>query len=493
MTNAPESQSALSEEDQLVVNQARDSLVDFEIATDPLYEPNWHHDRIGRELEHVEKYGDRDYKILIITVPPRHGKSRQCSIDFPAWFLGKKPEREVIIASYSADLAHGFGGKTRDKFDSHYFKAIFPNVRLKEDEKAKDRWGIEKFDEEQKRWLATGGGYMAAGVGGAITGRGGHVLLIDDPVKNAEEAESPVMREKVWDWFTSTAFTRLHPGGVAIIIMTRWHVADLAGRIMADPDFGNMTKIVKLPAIANKDGKTRKKGEALWPERYPIPALEKIKTVVGPYVWHSLYQCSPILTEDQEFKPEWYKYVNSDEVESLQTANYLTIDTAMSKKAQADFCGFCDNSIDQESFWNLKSWQAKLGPEELVNTLFALHIKRNYIKIGIEKTSYTDGLKPFIDMEQRKRNIFLPIVELKHNQTAKEIRIRGIIPRYAAGSIKHIEGDCDTLEEQQAQFPNGMHDDVLDALAYMPQLVDTPRKSVHIHRKGFNKKPYDDD
>lgn len=472
----------LSEEDQLVVNQARDNLVDFEIATDPRYTPNWHHDLIGGELEHIEKFGDRDYKILIVTVPPRHGKSRQCSIDFPAWFLGKKPEREVIIASYSADLAHGFGGKTRDKVDSPYFKAIFPNVRLKEDEKAKGRWGIEQYNKEKRQWGATDGGYTAAGVGGAITGRGADVFLVDDPVKNAEEAESPLMREKVWEWWTSTAFTRLHPQGVMIIIMTRWHLDDLAGRILADPEFGPMTKVIKLPAIANKDGKSRKAGQALWPERYPVEALEKIKTVVGPYVWASLYQCSPVLTEKQEFKPEWYKYIEEQELESMQTANYLTVDTAMSKKAQADSCGFCDNSVDREEFWNLRAWRAKLGPEELVDTLFALHEKRQYSAIGIEKTTYTDGLKPFLDAEQRKRRKFLPIVEMMHKGTAKEIRIRSVIPRYAAGSIRHIEGQCDALEEEQMNFPNGMHDDVIDALGYQDQIVSKKKATVSIHR-----------
>jgi hypothetical protein len=485
--------SELSEEDQLVVNQARDNLVDFEIATDTRYDPNWHHDRIGQELEHVEKYGDRDYKILIITVPPRHGKSRQCSIDFPAWFLGKKPEREVIIASYSADLAHGFGGKTRDKVDSLYYKTIFPSVRLKEDEKAKGRWSIEQYIADQKRWQPTGGGYIAAGVGGAITGRGADVFLVDDPVKNAEEAESMVMRDKVWEWWTSTAFTRLHPKGVMIIIMTRWHVDDLAGRIIADPEFGPMTKVIKLPAVANKDGKSRKQGEPLWPTRYSLEALQKIKTVVGPYVWSALYQCSPILTEKQEFKPEWYKYIEEQELESMMTANYLTLDTAMSKQAHSDYCGFCDNSMDKENFWNLRAWRAKLGPEELVDNLFALHVKRKYVKIGIEKTAYLDGLKPFIDAEQRRRQIFLPIVELKHNQTAKEIRIRGVIPRYAAGSIRHVIGYCEALEEEQAQFPNGMNDDVLDAEAYMPQLVDVPRKSVHIHGRKNRPSKTDDD
>lgn len=451
---------------------AREQLIDFEIATDPLYTPNWHHELVAEHLQHIEKYGDRDYKILILTVPPRHGKSRECSIDYPAWYLGRNPQKEFIISSYSADLAVGFGGKTRDKVDSEVYKILFPNVRLKEDEKAKGRWSTNK-----------GGGYMAAGVGGAVTGRGADVFLIDDPVKNAEEASSLVMRDKVWEWFKSTAFTRLHPRGVMIIIMTRWHLDDLAGRIIDDPEFGDLTKVVTIPAIATKDGKYRKQGQPLWPERYPLQSLEKIKTVVGPYVWASLYQCSPILSDKQEFKPEWYKYITEAEIDSKSTANYLTVDTAMSKKAQADFCGFVDNSVDRENFWNIRAWRAKIGPEELVDTLFALHERRKYSVIGIEKTTYTDGLKPFLDSEQRKRGKFLPIVELSHRGTAKEIRIRSVIPRYASGSIRHVKGRFEDLEEEQMQFPNGMHDDIIDALGYQDQIADGSQSfelSVHI-------------
>lgn len=467
-----------------MAQQARSRLIDFEIATDPLYSPNWHHERIASELEHIADNGDRDYKILIVTEPPRHGKSRECSIDFPAWYLGNNPHSEIIAASYSADLSQGFGGKTRDKVDSPQFKAIFPNVRLKEDEKAKGRWGIERFDETAGKWRATGGGYVAAGVGGAITGRGANVLLIDDPVKNREEAESKVYREKVWDWFTSTAFTRLSPGGVVIIIMTRWHLDDLAGRILADPELEAMTKVMKFPALATKDGPRRKKGEPLWPDKYGIDALDKIKTTIGPYDFAALYQCSPILTEKQEFKPEWYRYIGAEELANKSTRNYLTVDTAISKRAQADYCGFVDNSVDKEGFWNLSAWHSKLGAEEFVDALFALHEQRHYSAIGIEKTVYLDGLKPFLDAEQRKRDKFLPIVELEHKGTAKEIRIRSVIPRYATGSVRHVRGKCDDLEEEQTQFPNGMHDDVIDALGYQDQLAAIKQNGGTTKRKS---------
>ncbi len=444
----------------LINRRARQSLVDFEIATNDKYEPNWHHEIVARELEHVEAFGDRDYKILMVFVPPRHGKSQQCSIDFPAWYIGRNPDKEIITASYSAELAQDFGTKTRDKVESEQYKLIFSDLALKADERSKAKWRT-----------ADGGSYTSVGVGGPITGRGADILLIDDPIKNREEAESETYREKIWSWFTSTAFTRLEPGGVVVVILTRWHDDDLAGRILSHPELSKRIKIIKFPAIAEIEEPNRVIGFPLWPKRYPKEALMEIKAAIGPYDWSALYQQTPILSENQEFKNAWFKGISEYEVERMSTRKFLTIDTAMSKKAQADFTGFCDNSINSEKFWHLKAWRMKIGPEELVDTLFTLHRKRRYEKIGIEKTAYLDGLKPFLDAEQIKRQTFLPIVELIHHQTAKEIRIRSLIPRYSAGSIYHIDGMCKDLEDEAIRFPFGVHDDVLDAVAYQDQIT----------------------
>ena len=447
--------------ERLIVTQSRKNLIDFEIATNPDYIPNFHHEIIAKELENIESNGDRDYKILIVSVPPRHGKSQQISIDFPAWYLGRNPKKEIIMASYSADLAQEFGGKAREKVDSEEYKRIFPEVSLREDERARGKWKTLQ-----------GGSFTAAGVGGGLTGRGASILLIDDPCKNREEAESETYRNNTWAWFTSTAFTRLSPGGVVVLIMTRWHLDDLAGKIIAHPELSKRTRIVSLPAIAEYDQLPfRKTGDALWPTRYPLKALKEIKDTVGPYDWASLYQGNPVLTENQEFKPQWIKTIPEEQVDAMDCRRFLTIDTAMSKKSMADFTGFVDNRVNQENFWHLKAWQMKLGPEELIDAIFSLHTQNRYEAIGIETTAYTVGLKPYLDAEQRKRGKFLPIIELKHNQTAKEVRIRGLIPLYASGTVFHIQGQCGLLEEQMGNFPFGAHDDVLDAAAYQLQIA----------------------
>lgn len=344
---------------------------------------------------------------------------------------------------------------------SSVYESVFPDTKLKEDEKARGRWKTEK-----------GGGYVAVGVGGPITGRGANVLLLDDVFKNREEAESEVIRDKVWAWFTSTAYTRLEPGGVVIIPMTRWHMDDLTGRILAHPEFRSRTKLINFSAISDFEEEYRGQHVALWPEKYDLEELLSIKEGLGPYDWACLYQGSPILTDKQELMTQWLRPISESYVQMMSTRRYLTIDTAMSKKTSSDFTGFCDNRVNSQNFWHLKAWRLRVGPEELVNTLFTLQQANNYEKIGIEKTSYLWGLKPFLDEEMRKRNKFLPIVELDHRQTAKEVRIRGIIPRYASGSIFHIAGHCGDLEEEMRTFPLGSHDDVLDAVAYQLQIAE---------------------
>lgn len=428
------------------------------------YSASWLHREIARQLERVET---GEVKRLMLFVPPRHGKSELGSIMFPAWYLGKHPEKEIITSSYSADLAQDFGYKTRNLVDSEEYKELFDS-ELREDSKSKAKWLTKE-----------GGGYTAVGVGGAITGRGADILIIDDPIKNREEAESLTIREKIWSWYTSTAYTRLEKGGAVILIITRWHKDDLAGRLLkAQEEGGDKWEVIKFPAIATDNELFRKQGEPLWKDKYDIDSLEQIKKTIGIYDWSALYQQEPVASETQEFKQDYWKYRTIDEVLALQTRRTLTIDTAISQKASADNTGFCLNFTDRENNWNIKAWKKKISPLELIDDLFSLWEAFRLDEIGIEKTIYLDVVKPFLDQEMRVRNKFLKIKELQHNQVQKETRIRALLPRYESHSIFHITGQCSDLEEEQVSFPKGTHDDVLDAEAYQTQMIAPIRKPL---------------
>ncbi len=460
-----------------------DHLIEFSIGVSnrgKTYEANWHHRLIADELEKIEsgQFEKEGKKVLMIFMPPRHGKSQLATINFPAWYLGRNPTKEVITCSYSGDLAVKFGSDTRDIVNKPIFKKVF-GVSLKKTETAKDKWRTTKE-----------GSYVSVGIGGAITGRGANILLVDDPIKNKEEAESKVYRDKCWDWFLSTAYTRLEPNGVTIIILTRWHLDDLAGRILSHPEFKKITKMIKFPAIALEKEKIRKEGEALWEERYPLKELKVLKDLEGTMNWACLYQQEPILSEKQEFKHGWFKYRTIEYVDQLTTRNFLTIDTAISEKASGDYTGITRNFVDRENKWNIWAYHMRLNPRDLISLIFKLYEEDGYEKIGIEKTIYSDVLKYLLEEEQLKRNKFLPIVELHHNQIAKETRIRGLIPRYENKAIYHIEGQCKDLENELLSFPLGVHDDIIDSLAYQLQISEPPEAQKYEVRIEDTRREY---
>lgn len=462
-TLPPERLKALADKEIADRELGRRHLMDFVTYNYKTYAPSWHHRLIAEKLEAVER---GDIKRLMLFLPPRHGKSELGSVQFPAWYLGKNPEKEIINASYTADLAVGFGRRVRNLVAEPEYQNLF-DTRLSEDSKAANKWNT-----------SVGGSYVAVGVGGPITGRGADVFIIDDPFKNRKEADSPVVRNDVWNWYTSTAYTRLSPTGAVILIMTRWHDDDLAGRLLNDKE-GDKWEVVEFPAIATReeiiDGIHRRNiGEALWPSRFDVERLEKTKAVIGAYEWASLYQQNPIDETSQEFTKDWIKTRTIDEVERLNTRRFLTIDTAGPMTSTSDYMGLVDNRVDVEGHWNIEAYKYKMNTAQFVELLFTLQQKHHYEKIGIEKTIYLDALKPFIDMEQMKRKTMLPIVELKHGGRSKVLRIRGLLPRYQYGNIFHIQGRCDDLVPQLLRFPKGAEDDILDALAYQDQVAESP-------------------
>jgi hypothetical protein len=238
-------------------------------------------------------------RFLLVTMPPRHGKSELTSKYFPAWYLMRRPGRRILLASYEADFASQWGRKVRDLVEDlgprHF------GVEVRRDSSAADRWEL----------AGHGGGMQTAGIGGALTGKGADVILIDDPVKNAEEANSQAIRDRNWDWYRAAAYTRLEPDGAIVLVQTRWHESDLAGQVLAHAEeSGEPWDVLNLPALSEGPGDPlgRPAGAALWPERFDVAALEGIRRAIGSYFFGALYMGSPRPAEGGTFKRSWLRY-----------------------------------------------------------------------------------------------------------------------------------------------------------------------------------------
>ncbi|MGO1025547.1 terminase large subunit domain-containing protein [Streptomyces rubiginosohelvolus] len=250
-------------------------------------------DRVFRDIA-----AGRPRKVLI-TMPPRHGKSRRAARWAPLWYLSRHPDHRVMVASYSADLADDHGRWIRDAINTYGPQL---GLALHAGSKAANRFDLA--DPETGERLD--GGLVTAGVGGGLTGKGAHLALVDDPIKDDADAQSPTMRKRLWEWWTSVLLTRIEPGGSVIVIQTRWHEDDLAGRILAGDDAADWT-ILDLPAIADSedDPLGRRIGQPLWPVRYGLKALAKIRRSVGERVWWSLFQQKPRPMSGGVWKQEW--------------------------------------------------------------------------------------------------------------------------------------------------------------------------------------------
>lgn len=436
---------------------ARRHLIDFVKYRFDDYKVNWHHKLLADKLEKVE---NGEIKRLMVFMPPRHGKSELASVNFPAWVMGRDKNKSIMACSYNASLAVGFGRKVRNIVDTVEYQSLF-NTRLAEDSQAKGSWSTNGRGE-----------YNALGVGGSATGKGADILLIDDPVKNREEADSEVVNEATWDWYKSTARTRLSPNGAIIVIMTRWKDNDLAGRILEEGD--DKWDIIQLPAIAEDDEEFRKEGEALWGDHFTLENLEQTKVDIGDYEFASQYQQNPINKETQVFTEDMFNHIEMDEVRKMLTTCYITIDTQGKQKAskKSDYTGITVNWVDSDNKWYLKSWHVKIKEDGLFDLIFDLHSAYKPQAIGIEKTMFTDALEPFLIVEMGKRNIFPNVVPLTHGGTNKETRIRWLLPRYRRGYIYHITGMCKDLEGELLRFPASKYDDTMDSAAYQVQIAE---------------------
>lgn len=421
---------------------------------------------------------ERELTRVILTIPPRHGKSETASKAFPTWVLIQNPKLRVMLASYAADFAASWGRKSRDMMAE---VAPWYGLKVRDDVAARDAWEIAKYSPHMMRFMPTGGGMVTAGIGGPLTGRGGDIVIIDDPVKNSEEAFSAVMREKAWDWFNSTLYTRLEPGAPIIVIQTRWHEDDLAGRLIEQSNAGGEKwEVINLPAIAEEeDPLGRAPGEALWPERYDIAKLREIEKTIGPYWFAALYQQRPIPVGKGLFQREdLRRYTESTTAYLLQkpdgdteilpksqTTIIGTMDLAISTKTASDFTVLSTWALSYKSdLLLLDTQRVRLeGPDQLP-LIQQAYLRWRHSQIYIEKTGYQAALI------QQAIRAGLPVLPIKPDG---DKIARALVPsaRMKAGTIyfpvyaDYLGGD-DGIERELFTFPASKHDDFVDTLSY---------------------------
>lgn len=438
-----------------LLQYARDNFVSFLELIDENYEAKWFHEEIGNKLQECfHKLEKGISSRLIIEMPPQHGKSHEATINFPAFALGHHPEWPIITASYTSDLAVKFGYKTRQIMDTPVYKALF-KTRIVEDSRAKGNWLTKE-----------GGGYMSRGIGGSTTGSGFKIGIIDDPFKDRQEAESSLMRDRVWEWYTSVFMTRQQGPTMIVVTNTRWHLDDLVARIeKLEASGGEEWEYLTFKAIAEEDEPHRAKGEALWPERFPLSFLEEARKR-SVYDFQSLYQQHPISSDSQEFKEDWFRRWEPHEIRGKQFEYYTTVDPAISDKQSADNSVVLTVGKERGSpyIYRIEETIAKNNPLALIDAIF-MHWEKYRSHVWLETIAYQKSLKYFILEEQRKRQMYFTVNELKNNKTkSKSIRIRGLIPLYGTSVILHMPNDQE-YENELLNFPFGEHDDRIDAMA----------------------------
>jgi predicted phage terminase large subunit-like protein len=456
----------------------RKSLLAYAIAMWPGYEPADHLRRLANALERVAR---GELKRLIVTMPPRHGKSMLCSEFFPAWLFGSHPDNQVIHCSYSQELVDSFGRKIRNQLKDELYGAVFPNTSLSDDSQAQDKFNIAGHQ----------GAYIAVGVGGSATGKGAHVLLIDDPIKDREAADSELQRTKLKDWYTSVAYTRLMKGGAIVVIQTRWHEDDLAGWLLKEHAHENW-EVLNLMAIEDEDSTPK----ALWPESYPLERLLQIKQTLPPRDWEALYQQRPRAGTGADFKRQWLNFYTT--VQHRGMYKLMLVDPASGKRKNNDFTSIWIIGLgEDENYYVLDAIRDRMNLTERSEAVFRMHRKWKPSQVRYERYGMMADIE-HIKSEMNAKSYRFPITEVG-GITAKEDRIRRLVPVFQQGRVWMPEEIAytgtdgkprnlihDFIEEEYLAFPVGRHDDMLDGLARMVEpTLDTPWP----HKRNRNTKP----
>jgi predicted phage terminase large subunit-like protein len=428
---------------------ARQKFIPFVKKVWPHFIEGAHHKRMAEAFERVAR---GELKRLIINMPPRHTKSEFASYLLPAWFLGKFPQKKVIQTSHTAELAVGFGRKVRNLVDSDVFSEIFPGVSLQADSKAAGRWNTNR-----------GGDYFAIGVGGAVTGKGADILIIDDPHSEQEAAlaaTSPEIYDKVYEWYTSGPRQRLQPGGAIVIVMTRWAQRDLTGQVLkADAQRGGEGwEVIEFPAILPS-------GNPLWPGFWSKEELEALHEELPNAKWQAQYQQNPVGNESAIVKRDWWKWWEKDEPPQCE---YIlqSWDTAFEKNNRADYSAgttwgvfHCKEDGFRPNLILLNVYKKRVEFPDLKRDVLDEYKMYEPDSVIIEKKA--SGAPLIYDM----RAMGVPVQEYTPSKGQDKIaRLNSVADIIASGKVWVPQTRwAEELVDEVAAFPAGEHDDLVDA------------------------------
>ena len=429
---------------------ARRGLAAFCKVTDAGYEFSRHGDLLCQRLEEVER---GECTRLLVQLPPRHSKSYHVSQRFPAWFVGRHERGQVILASYGASLAESHGRKARDLLEHQYWPF---KTRLGKEGRSAGDWRT-----------AMGAEVMATGVDGPSTGRGADCLIIDDPVKDRNEADSEHVRSVTWDWYLETARTRLMPGGRIVLCQTRWHHDDLAGRIL-NSDTAHEWTVLNLPALAEEgDELGREEGQALWPEWYDEATLLSLKSELGLRAWTSLYQQRPSQEKGGIFQRDWFENRYGAAPNCRQIV--VSADGAWKTGVSNDRSAVGAWGLGENGYFLLDMQTGKWELHELKRRIIDMQRAHHAHAVLIEDTA--SGIAA---IQELTRETALPIIPWRVS-ASKTARAEAVSPLFEAGKVA-IPEKAHYIEawiEEHVAFPQGRYDDQVDvtsmSLAYLSQ------------------------
>ena len=427
----------------------QDKFIKFVEKVWPTFISGRHHKIMAAAFERVAR---GELKRLIINMPPRHTKSEFASYLLPAWFLGRFPHKKVIQTSHTAELAVGFGRKVRNLVDSDVYTSIFPNLSLQVDSKAAGRWNTSK-----------GGDYFAIGVGGAVTGKGADLLIIDDPHSEQEAAlaaTNPEVYDKVYEWYTSGPRQRLQPGGSIVVVMTRWAQRDLTGQVIKSSAQrgGEEWEVIEFPAIMPS-------GKPLWPEFWSLEELSALKEELPNSKWQAQYQQNPVGNESAIVKRDWWKIWEEDKPPEC---DYIlqTWDTAFEKHQRADYSAGTTWGI----FYNHKD-----GDRPNIILLDTYKKRVEWVDLKRDVLNQYNEWEPDGMLIEKKatgapliyelRAMGIPVQEYTPSKGQDKIaRLNSVSDIIASGKVWVPQTRwAEELVDEIAAFPSGEHDDLVDA------------------------------